>query len=74
MHYERLKKLLAEWDLYSSKETQTPSRIMNLEKWSIPRSVEITIDDMRKNGELNKISEKEKAKIDIIFNYIKIMA
>ena len=46
---------------------------MNLEKWSIARSVEITIDDMRKNGELNKISEKEKEKIDIIFNYIKIM-
>ena len=49
MLYEKLKNLLSEWDLYTSKEAEIPERIMKLEKWSIAKSVEITIAEMRSN-------------------------
>lgn len=74
MLYEKLKNLLSEWDLYTSKETEIPERIMKLEKWSIAKSVEITIAEMRSNNELEKILEEDKEKIEIIFNYLSIMA
>ena len=32
MLYEKLKNLLSEWDLYTSKEAEIPERIMKLEK------------------------------------------
>ena len=74
MLYEKLKNLLSEWDLYTSKEAEIPERIMKLEKWSISKSVEITIAEMRSNNELEKILEEDKEKIEIIFNYLSIMA
>ena len=74
MLYEKLKNLLSEWDLYTSKEAEIPERIMKLEKWSIAKSVEITIAEMRSNNELEKILEEDKEKIEIIFNYLSIMA
>ncbi len=74
MLYEKLKNLLSEWDLYTSKEAEIPERIMKLEKWSIAKSVEITIAEMRSNNELEKISEEDKEKIEMIFNYLSIMA
>ena len=74
MLYEKLKNLLSEWDLYTSKEAEIPERIMKLEKWSIAKSVEITIAEMRSNNELEKISEEDKEKIAMIFNYLSIMA
>ena len=49
MLYEKLKNLLSEWDLYTSKEAEIPECIMKLEKWSIAKSVEITIAEMRSN-------------------------
>ena len=73
MLYEKLKNLLSEWDLYTSKEAEIPERIMKLEKWSIAKSVEITIAEMRSNNELEKILEEDKEKIEIIFNYLSIM-
>ena len=73
MLYEKLKNLLSEWDLYTSKEAEIPERIMKLEKWSIAKSVEITIAEMRSNNELEKISEEDKEKIEMIFNYLSIM-
>ena len=74
MLYEKLKNLLSEWGLYTSKEAEIPERIMKLEKWSIAKSVEITIAEMRSNNELEKISEEDKEKIEMIFNYLSIMA
>lgn len=74
MLYEKLKNLLSEWDLYTLKEAEIPERIMKLEKWSIAKSVEITIAEMRSNNELEKISEEDKEKIEMIFNYLSIMA
>lgn len=74
MLYEKLKSLLSEWELYTSKEAETPPRIIKLEKWSIAKSVEITIAEMRSNNELEKILEEDKEKIEIIFNYLSIMA
>ena len=74
MLYEKLKNLLSEWDLYTSKEAEIPERIMKLKKWSIAKSVEITIAEMRSNNELEKISEEDKEKIEMIFNYLSIMA
>lgn len=74
MLYEKLKNLLSEWDLYTSKEAEILERIMKLEKWSIAKSVEITIAEMRSNNELEKISEEDKEKIEMIFNYLSIMA
>ena len=74
MLYEKLKNLLSECDLYTSKEAEIPERIMKLEKWSIAKSVEITIAEMRSNNELEKISEEDKEKIEMIFNYLSIMA
>lgn len=74
MLYEKLKNLLSEWDLYTSKEAEIPERIMKLGKWSIAKSVEITIAEMRSNNELEKISEEDKEKIEMIFNYLSIMA
>lgn len=74
MLYEKLKNLLSEWDLYTSKEAEISERIMKLEKWSIAKSVEITIAEMRSNNELEKISEEDKEKIEMIFNYLSIMA
>ena len=74
MLYEKLKNLLSEWDLYTSKEAEIPERIMKLEKWSIAKSFEITIAEMRSNNELEKISEEDKEKIEMIFNYLSIMA
>ena len=64
MLYEKLKNLLSEWDLYTSKEAEIPERIMKLEKWSIAKSVEITIAEMRSNNELEKILEEDKEKIE----------
>lgn len=74
MLYEKLKSLLSEWELYTSKEAETPSRIIKLEKWSIAKSTEIVINEMRNKNELSNITEEEKEKIDIIFNYLNIMA
>lgn len=74
MLYEKLKSLLSEWELYTSKEAETPPRIIKLEKWSIAKSTEIVISEMRNKNELSNITEEEKEKIDIIFNYLNIMA
>ncbi len=74
MLYEKLKSLLSEWELYTSKEAETPLRIIKLEKWSIAKSTEIVINEMRNKNELSNITEEEKEKIDIIFNYLNIMA
>ena len=74
MLYEKLISLLSEWELYTSKEAETPSRIIKLEKWSIAKSTEIVINEMRNKNELSNITEEEKEKIDIIFNYLNIMA
>ena len=74
MLYEKLKSLLSVWELYTSKEAETPSRIIKLEKWSIAKSTEIVINEMRNKNELSNITEEEKEKIDIIFNYLNIMA
>lgn len=74
MLYEKLKSLLSEWEFYTSKEAETPSRIIKLEKWSIAKSTEIVINEMRNKNELSNITEEEKEKIDIIFNYLNIMA
>lgn len=74
MLYEKLKSLLSEWELYTSKEAETPLRIIKPEKWSIAKSTEIVINEMRNKNELSNITEEEKEKIDIIFNYLNIMA
>ena len=74
MLYEKLKSLLSEWELYTSKEAETPPHIIKLEKWSIAKSTEIVINEMRNKNELSNITEEEKEKIDIIFNYLNIMA
>lgn len=74
MLYEKLKSLLSEWELYTSKEAETPPRIIKLKKWSIAKSTEIVINEMRNKNELSNITEEEKEKIDIIFNYLNIMA
>ena len=52
MLYEKLKSLLSEWELYTSKEAETPPRIIKLEKWSIAKSTEIVINEMRNKNEL----------------------
>ena len=74
MHYEKLKSLLEEWKLYTSKEAETPSRIIRLEKWSIAKSTEITLTEMRKTDEFEKISEEDQKIIEAIYNYLNITA
>ena len=74
MHYEKLKSLLEEQKLYTSKDAETPSRIIRLEKWSIAKSTEITLTEMRKTDEFEKISEEDQKIIEAIYNYLNITA
>ena len=52
--YEKLKSLLKEWEVYSNPEEEIPSRIRRPELWSIGRSVELTLTEMRGTKEYER--------------------
>lgn len=68
--YEKLKSLLKEWELYSNPEEEIPSRIRRLELWSIGRSVELTLTEMRGTKEYESITDEDKKIIDYIYNFL----
>ena len=68
--YEKLKSLLKEWEVYSNPEEEIPSRIRRPELWSIGRSVELTLTEMRGTKEYESITDEDKKNIDIIYNFL----
>lgn len=77
MRYEKLKKLEEEWEYYkklSKDNSEIPPRIINDEKWSIGKSVELTLAEMRKNGEYAKVSPEDKEIIKEIFDFLNVEA
>jgi len=68
--YEKLKSLLKEWEVYSNPEEEIPSRIRRPELWSIGRSVELTLTEMRGTKEYESITDEDKKIIDIIYNFL----
>ena len=68
--YEKLKSLLKEWKAYSNPEEEIPSRIRRPELWSIGRSVELTLTEMRGTKEYESITDEDKKNIDIIYNFL----
>ncbi len=77
MRYEKLKKLEEEWEYYkklSKDNSEIPPRIINDEKWSIGKSVELTLAEMRKNDEYAKVSPEDKEIIKEIFDFLNVEA
>lgn len=68
--YEKLKSLLKEWEVYSNPEEEIPSRIRRPELWSIGRSVELTLTEMRGTKEYESITDEDKKIIDSIYNFL----
>ena len=68
--YEKLKSLLKEWEVYSNPEEEIPSRIRRPELWSIGRSVELTLTEMRGTKEYESITDEDKKIIDRIYNFL----
>lgn len=68
--YEKLKSLLKEWEVYSNPEEEIPSRIRRPELWSIGRSVELALTEMRGTKEYESITDEDKKIIDIIYNFL----
>lgn len=70
--YEKLKKFLEEWKIYSSVENETefPERILRNECWSIARAVDYTLAEMRGTEEFEKISDNDKEIINKIYDYL----
>lgn len=68
--YEKLKSLLAEWETYSNLEEEMPEHIRRKEKWSIGRSVELTLTKMRRTEEYAKITEGDKELIEEIYDFL----
>lgn len=68
--YEKLKSLLKEWEVYSNPEEEIPSRIRRPELWSIGRSVELTLTEMRGTKEYESITDEDKKIIDTIYNFL----
>ena len=68
--YEKLKSLLKEWEVYSNPEEEIPSRIRRPELWSIGRSVELTLTEMRGTKEYESITDEDKKIIDNIYNFL----
>ena len=77
MRYEKLKKLEEECEYYkklSKDNSEIPPRIINDEKWSIGKSVELTLAEMRKNDEYAKVSPEDKEIIKEIFDFLNVEA
>lgn len=77
MRYEKLKKLEEEWEYYtklSNDSSEIPLRIIKDEKWSIGKSVELTLAEMRRNGEYVKVSPEDKEIINEIFDFLNVEA
>ena len=68
--YEKLKSLLKEWEVYSNPEEEIPSRIRRPELWSIGRSIELALTEMRGTKEYESITDEDKKIIDIIYNFL----
>ena len=68
--YEKLKSLLKEWEVYSNPEEEIPSRIRRPELWSIGRSVELALTEMRGTKEYESITDEDKKIIDIVYNFL----
>lgn len=68
--YEKLKGLLTEWETYSNPKEEMPDWIRRKEKWSIGRSVELTLTEMRGTKEYESITDEDKKIIDIIYNFL----
>lgn len=68
--YEKLKSLLKEWEVYSNPEEEIPNRIRRPELWSIGRSVELALTEMRGTKEYESITDEDKKIIDTIYNFL----
>lgn len=68
--YEKLKNLLVEWKKYSNPDEQMPGRIRRNELWSIGKSIELTLAEMRGTDEYQEITEEEWENIKHIFNFL----
>lgn len=68
--YEKLKSLLKEWEVYSNPEEEIPSRIRRPELWSIGKSVELTLAEMRGKDEYSNITEEDKEIIEKVYNFL----
>lgn len=68
--HEKLSKLLKEWDKYKSASEKTPERIISNELWSIGKSVELTLAEMRGTEEYKSITQEERNKLEEIFNFL----
>lgn len=72
--YEKLKSLLNEWKKYSNPNEKMPENIRENEKWSIGKSVELTLTEMRGTGEYSEITEDDKELIEKIYNFLVTVA
>lgn len=72
--YEKLKSLLNEWKEYSNPNEKMPENIRENEKWSIGKSVELTLTEMRGTGEYSEITEDDKELIEKIYNFLVAVA
>ena len=68
--YEKLKSLLNEWEVYSNPEEEIPSWIQRKELWSIGKSIELTLAEMRGKDEYSNITEEDKEIIEKVYNFL----
>lgn len=68
--YEKLCSLLLEWCRFSNLAGDVPERIRRLELWSIGRSVDFTIAQMRGTAEYEQITEENQKVIEKIYNFL----
>ena len=72
--YEKLKSLLNEWEVYSNPEEEIPSWIQRKELWSIGKSIELTLAEMRGKDEYSNITEEDKEILEKVYNFLFLVA
>lgn len=70
MAYEKLKKLLKEWEHFEKLKNTLPSRIVKHEKKSIATAVDLVVKEMKDKNEYDQVSEEEQKLIEEIIDLL----
>lgn len=68
--HENLVKLLTEWEEYKNQEGRMPSEILNKEKISIARAIDLTMTNMKGSEEEVLVTTEEMAIVREAFAFL----
>lgn len=73
--YEKLKRYLDEWEIYTKESENLPEQLAKAELISIARAVKLTLAEMyNAKDEFSKVTSKDQKKIDEVFDFLELYA